>query len=219
MPISVTPNDDADFVEDSLLSAVEKVCDSVSIPVAVKLLPFFTSLPNLAARLADVGAKGVVLFGREPIWEIFDGALTATSRWSLSDSGQLQTTLSGLMRVRFGSDDLSIAASGGISTAKDVLHAVIAGADVVMVTSEIYRTGPDVVAHILEGVTQHLERQGMKSFAEFVASCKSGYNGKGPRRTHLQAMLDTDHYRDPHPQPVTRTGDKWGHLYPAPHDD
>ncbi len=157
-----------------MIAAVERVCNSVSIPVAVKLLPFITSLPNFAAKVRNAGAEGLVLFGREPIWEVFDGSLSATSRWSLSDSGQLQTTLSGLMRVRSGGEGMSIAASGGISTAKDVIHSVIAGADVAMVTSEIYRTGPDVVAHILEGVTQHLDRQGMHSFDEFVGSCRQG---------------------------------------------
>lgn len=213
------PQQDAKSVEDCLLTAVNKVCDSISIPVAVKLLPFITSLPNVAAKLFDAGAMGLVLFGREPIWEVFDGALTATSRWSLSDAGQLQTTLSGLMRVRFGADKLSVAASGGISTSKDVLHAVIAGADVAMVTSEIYRTGPDVIAHILEGVTQFLERQGMRLFDEFVASCKRVTNGRSSRQTRVQAMLDTGHYRDPHPEPAVKTGDKWGHLYSAPHDE
>ena len=88
-----------------------------------------------------------------------------------------------------------------------------------MVTSEIYRTGPDVIAHLLEGLTQYLERQGMRSFDEFVASCKSGINERASRQSRVQAMLDTGHYRDPHPEPVARTGDKWGHLYPSPHDE
>jgi dihydroorotate dehydrogenase (fumarate) len=198
---------------------VETVCKSVSIPVAVKLLPFITSLSNLASRLRDAGAKGIVLFGREPIWEIFDGALTATSRWSLSDSGQLQTTLSGLLRVRGGGEGLSIAASGGISTAKDVIHSVIAGADCVMVTSEIYRTGPDVVTHILEGVTQYLDRQGLTSFNEFVAKCRSSSSEVDTRQSQVQAMMDTHRYRDPHPQQAIRTCDKWGHVSPTPAND
>ena len=213
------PTQRSQAVEDALLRAVDAVCQSVSIPVAVKLLPFVTSLSNLASRLRDAGARGIVLFGREPIWEVFDGALTATSRWSLSDSGQLQTTLSGLLRVRAGSKDLSIAASGGISTAKDVIHSVIAGADCVMVTSELYRTGPDVVTHILEGVTQYLDRQGLPSFNEFVAMCRCSSSELDTRQSQVQAMMESEHYRDPQPQRIIRTCDKWGHVTPTPTSD
>ena len=213
------PQRDSEAVEDSIVRAVERVCQSVSIPVAIKLLPFVTSLPSLVSRLATAGAKGVVLFGREPIWEVFDGALTATCRWSLSDAGQLQTTLSGLMRARPGADQLSVAANGGISTAKDVIHTIIAGADLAMVTSELYRTGPDVVAHILEGITHYLERQGMRSFDSFVERCRAAPDGNGSRRSRMRAMLDTNRYHDPHPEPAPQSGDPWGHVYPAPIDD
>lgn len=215
----IDPAIGADAVEESLLHAIESVCRSVSIPVAVKLLPFFTSLPNLAVRIADAGAAGIVLFGREPSWEVSDGALRSSSHWSLSGSGQLQTTLSGLIRIRPVVPRLSVAASGGISTAKDVIHTVIAGADVAMVTSEIYRNGPEVIAHILEGVTQCLDRQGMQSFDEFVRLCRSRHERHGSRRNQLHAMLDTDRYRDPSSEPVTQHGDQWGHIYPAPLDD
>ena len=213
------PTLESQSVERALLASVQKVCDSVSIPVAVKLLPFFTSLPNLAARLGEAGAAAVVLFGREPVWDVYDGALAATSHWSLSDAGQLQTTLSGLIRVRSGARELSVAASGGIATAKDVIHAVIAGADVGMVTSEIYRTGPDVVAHILEGITQYLERQGMRAFDEFVQNCRSGKRTAAARKNRVQPMLDTQHYRDPHPDAFPQTSEPWGHIYPAQVDD
>jgi dihydroorotate dehydrogenase (fumarate) len=213
------PNRHSEAVEDSIVRAVDRVCRSVSIPVSIKLLPFITSLPSLVSRLATAGAKGVVLFGREPIWEVFDGTLTASCRWSLSDAGQLQTTLSGLMRARPGADHLSVAASGGISTAKDVIHCVIAGADIAMVSSELYRTGPDVVAHILEGITRYLERQGMRSFDSFVERCRAAPDGNGSRRSRVRAMLDTDHYRDPHPEPAPQSGDPWGHVYPTPVDD
>ena len=63
----------------------------------------------------------------------------------------------------------SVAASGGITTAKDVLDTMIAGADVAMITSEIYRTGPDAIAHILEGIVNCLQRQRIDSFKQFVA--------------------------------------------------
>jgi dihydroorotate dehydrogenase (fumarate) len=216
------PGQPAQTIEDAVVGAIEAVCHRVSIPTAVKLLPFFTSLPHVASRLASAGAAGVVLFGREPIWDVLDGEMSATSRWSLSDSGQLQTTLSGLMRVRAGACSLSVAASGGIVTAKDVIHCVIAGANTVMVTSEIYRNGPDVIAHLLEGVTQYLQRQGIPSFESFVSSCRNRPDGRASRQSQVKALLDVNHYRDPRPETISSSdvaGDAWGHACPTPLED
>jgi dihydroorotate dehydrogenase (fumarate) len=133
--------------------------------------------------------------------------------------GQLQTTISGLIRLRTGGPAISVAASGGISTAKDVVHAVIAGADVVMVTSEIYRTGPDAIAHILEGVIHYLQREGLDSFDSFVAQSKAA-NGKAQtRQSQIHPMTHPEDYRDPHPEPAQQSGDRWGHSYPSPMDE
>jgi dihydroorotate dehydrogenase (fumarate) len=213
------PGLSANAVEAPLLKAVGMVCDAVSIPVAVKLLPFFTSLPNLAWRLAEAGASGVVLFGREPVWEVYEGDLVATTSWSLSDLGQLQTTLSGLIRLRSGGPGISVAASGGISTAKDVVHAVIAGADIAMVTSEIYRTGPDAIAHILEGIVHYLQRSRLDSFEEFVADRKAHTGGVQARQDQVRPMIRRDAAHDPHPHTIQRQGDRWGHAQRSPLDD
>jgi len=213
------PSLGADAVEATLLNAVGILSDTVSIPVSVKLLPFFTNLANLTWRLAEAGASGVTLFGREPIWEIRDGAMNATSHWSLSDYGQLQTTLSGLIRLRAGGPAISVAASGGITSAKDVVNSVIAGADVAMVTSEVYRTGPDAIAHILEGIVNYLQREEIESFDSFVASRKATWRTTQTRQNHVSPMLHADDYRDPHPEPARQTGDRWGHSLPYPHDD
>ncbi len=62
------PTLSADVIEESMLDCVRSVCECVSIPVSVKLLPFYTSLPNLAWRLTQAGVAGLVVFGREPNW-------------------------------------------------------------------------------------------------------------------------------------------------------
>ncbi|MEM8667762.1 MAG: dihydroorotate dehydrogenase [Planctomycetota bacterium] len=199
----------ADQVERPLLDAIERVTDNVTIPVAVKLLPFYTTLPNLAWRLAEVGAEGVVLFGREPVWEFCEGELVPTSHWQLSSPGLLQTTLSGLLRVRSGGPNLSVAASGGIATTVDVIHAITAGADIAMITSEIYRTGPDSVAHLIEGISAYLTRHGFHSFTELVDNRRQQALHRD-RRTQVEPML-----RPVEKQKSTQTtpqqGDRWGH--------
>lgn len=162
------PSISAGDIEAPLISEVKSLCDAVSIPVSVKLLPFFTSLPNLVCRLVEAGAKGVALFGREPVWQVVEGRMMPSAHWSLSDSSQLQMTLSGLIRLKSAYPHVSVAASGGITTCRDVVDVVIAGADVAMVTSEIYRTGPDAIAHILEGIVNFLTRMQIDSFKSFV---------------------------------------------------
>ena len=209
----------ADEVEQPLLQAVESVCDAVSIPISVKLLPFFTSLPNLAWRLTESGASGVVLFGREPIWDLCDGRMHPTSYWSLSSGGQMQTTISGLVRLRSGGPDISVAASGGITTSKDVIHSVIAGADVAMITSELYRTGPDAISHILDGILHYLRQENVSSFDEFSQQSKQRQSASQSRSRQIEPMTRGDQpYRDPNPNSPGQTGDRWGHVAQAPRD-
>lgn len=216
------PSQGADAVERTLLEAVEAVCDAVSVPVSVKLLPFFTSLPNLGWRLAEAGAAGVVLFGREPIWDLREGRMHPTSHWALSDSGQLQTTIAGLVRMRAGGPGFSVAASGGITTARAVLHTIIAGADVAMVTSELYRTGPDAIAHLLDGIVQTLTRDGFESFEEFVLENRKNATTHAERPRQIEPMTRCgagDIYRPETKSPMQATGDRWGHTSTVPLDE
>ncbi len=208
-PGACDPTFTAEQVERPLLDAVKRVRDTVSVPVAVKLLPFYTTLPNLAWKLTELGADAMVLFGREPVWEILNGDLVPTSHWQLSSPGLLQTTLSGLIRVRSAGPKLTIAASGGISTAVDVIHAVTAGADVAMVTSEIYRTGPDAVAHLVEGLCAYLKRNGFASFAALIADRRQRVIPRN-RNTQVEPMLAPP--EDKHtPRVSQQQGDRWGH--------
>ena len=114
---------------------------------------------------------------------------------------------------------MSIAASGGISTAKDVIHAVIAGADVAMVTSELYRTGPDGIAHIVEGIAHYLQREGFDSFDAMVANQKKVASAASVRQNQVRPMIKPNGYQDPNPEPAQQTGDRWGHSLPSPLDD
>ena len=199
----------AEEAERPLIDAVRRVTQMVSIPVAVKLLPFNSTLPNLASRLGDAGAKGIVLFGREPIWEISGGDLVPALHWQLSSPGLLQTTLSGLIRIRGSDSNLSIAASGGIATTMDVVHAVVGGADVAMVTSEVYRTGPDVIAHLVEGLSGYLQRNGFDSYHDLISNRRKQSTSQD-RQARIEPMLappEPGASVDANPQ----HGDRWGH--------
>jgi dihydroorotate dehydrogenase (fumarate) len=120
---------------------VAVVKESVSIPLAVKLSPFYSSLPNMAARLDRLGADGLVLFNRFYQTDIDPETREATATLQLSDSADLLLRLHSMAilskRVR-----LSLALSGGVHEPIDVVKAVMAGAHVVQLVSTLLRHGP-----------------------------------------------------------------------------
>jgi dihydroorotate dehydrogenase (fumarate) len=199
-------------VEEKFLECVRTVCDAVAIPVSVKLSPYFTCLTNLAWRLVEAGVSGLVIFGREARFEVQLDRLHATTRWELTPSSHISETIAGLMRVRAGGPDISVAASGGICSASDANKTIIAGADVAMITSEIYREGPEVVAHIIDGMISFLERNGIESFSQLVRSRPKPTPLTLGRSDYLQPLTERTAYEDPRREVPPRTGDRWGHL-------
>jgi dihydroorotate dehydrogenase (fumarate) len=138
----------------------QRYCDLVSlikanihIPVAVKLSPYFTSLPNLAWRLEQAGADGLVLFNRfyQPDINIYAREITPTLE--LSTSQELRLRLHWVATL-FGHLRADLATTGGVHTVFDVVKALLAGARVVMMTSALMQHGIDY----LERVRHDLER-------------------------------------------------------------
>lgn len=214
------PSLSADAVEEQMLDCVRSVCDFVSIPVAIRLLPFHTSLPNLAWRLIESGAAGMVVFGHQPNWMVLPEQLRATTQWSLTPAGYISPTISGLIRVRCGGPDISIAASGGISSPAEVAQVILAGADVAMVTSEVLREGPDAISHMVDGLISFLQRNDYESFEAFARARPKLESLTSPRLNYLQPLTQMNSYRDPSPAVPARTGDRWGHPDDGstPHD-
>ncbi len=204
------PTIGADRVEELLLKSVAALCDLVSIPVSVKLSPFHTNLPNLAWNLSESGASGLVCFAHDPTWQVQKDRIEASLNWSLSQTRSVNETISGVIRVCCGGPPISIAACGGIRSSEDVVKTIIAGADVVMVTSEIYRVGPDAIAHLTEGLSSYLERHNFTSFADLLQArpIPSPYR----RSAYLRSLSRSNHDVDPKPNPLPRSGDRWGHV-------
>jgi pyruvate/2-oxoacid:ferredoxin oxidoreductase beta subunit len=124
---------------------------AVTIPVAVKLSPFFSSIASLARSLDEAGANGLVLFNRFYQPDIDVEALEATPSLHLSDSSEL------LLRLRWlailtGQVRASLAVSGGVHTAVDAVKAVMTGASAVQVVSRLLQEGPGQIAVILDGL-------------------------------------------------------------------
>ncbi len=200
----------ADQVEEQMLSCVGELCDLVTIPISVKLSPFHTNLANLAWRLTEAGVTGIVCFAHDPIWEIATDRIEATMKWELTPAGCVNPTIAGLIRVRSGGPPISLAASGGISAPADLIRTILAGADVGMITSEIYRSGPDAVAHLLDGLHSYLERHGFDSFAALTQGRPKPK--RSARKLRVDCLTHDQEFVDPTPRLPTQTGDRWGHL-------
>jgi dihydroorotate dehydrogenase (fumarate) len=142
---------EARYVE--LVGAVRK---EVSIPLAVKIGPYFTALPNMARRLVDAGADGLVLFNRFLQPEIDLEALRAVPRLSLSTPHETREVLRWIALLH-GRLPASLAATSGVDSAADALRFLLAGADVVMVASTLYRHGVGVLRTLIDGVRGWLE--------------------------------------------------------------
>ena len=138
----------AQQVEENYVELVKAVTESVEIPVAVKLSPFFTALPNLITRLIDAGADGFVLFNRfiQPDLDIENMEVDTTLH--LSTSAELLLPLR-WMALLFGRIDADLALTSGVHTGVDLVKSVIAGANVAMVASEFVANGVGRAADIL----------------------------------------------------------------------
>jgi dihydroorotate dehydrogenase (fumarate) len=138
------------------------VLAAVTIPVSVKLGPYFSSLGELAIRLDRVGVHGLVLFNRFMQTDIDPETLTVSRGLRLSAPFEASLPRSWIARLR-GRVRASIAASTGVETPSDVAAYLLAGADVVMTTSSLLRHGPGHATELLDGLTSWLSRKGFSS--------------------------------------------------------
>jgi dihydroorotate dehydrogenase (fumarate) len=163
--LATDPAKSGDRIEQRTLDLVRSVKRAVSIPVAVKLSPYFSSLAHFAAQLDAAGADGLVLFNRFYQPDLDLEKLEAVPTLHLSDSAEL------LLRIRWlailaGKVKASLAATGGIHTPSDALKAVMAGAHVVQVVSAILKRGPMAVKEIREGLAKWLEQHEYRSLQQ-----------------------------------------------------
>jgi len=140
--VATDPQVGAAELEARYLELVAEVRSAVSIPLAVKLSPFFTALANFAVRVDEAGADGLVLFNRFYQPDIDIEAMEVLPALELSTSVELRLPLR-WVAILHRRHRVSLAASTGVHTATDVLKVLLAGADVAMMTSALLRNGPD----------------------------------------------------------------------------
>ncbi len=140
-------------VEDRYLEVLKAVKQAVTIPVAMKMSPFFSAFANMAHRLDAAGADGLVLFNRFYQPDIDLEAMEVKPGVTLSSSFAMRVPMRWIAILR-GKVKASLAATSGIHTAEDVVKALLVGADVTMMCSALLKHGP---AHV-EAVVNDLKR-------------------------------------------------------------
>lgn len=158
-------NVSAEGVEGDIVRAVLDLKGSLRIPVAVKLAPFFSAFANMAKRLDDAGADGLVIFNRFYQPDIDIDALTAGPSLELSRSAELLLRLRWLA-ILHGRIRPSLAVTGGVETWQDGVKAVLAGAHAVQMVSALLRNGPEHIGSMCAHLFAWMERHHVSSVDE-----------------------------------------------------
>ncbi len=135
-------------IEKMYLQLVSDVASEVSIPVAVKISPYFTAMSHMAHKLAAAGADALVLFNRfyQPDFDIEEETVVPTLDLSNPEELRLRLRWTALL---YGHLDAQLAVSGGVHTYEGVVKSLMAGAQVAMMTSALYKYG---IKHIRQTV-------------------------------------------------------------------
>jgi dihydroorotate dehydrogenase (fumarate) len=152
-------------VEQRHLDVLRRVKAVVTVPVAVKLSPYFSSFGEFALRLDEAGADALVLFNRFLQPDIDPETLSIAPRVTLSNpaDARLPRTWIALLHGRVRA---ALAATTGVEDPADIARYLLAGADVVMTASALLRHGPEHARVLLEGVTTWMARKGLRSVDE-----------------------------------------------------
>ncbi len=167
--MATDPAESAETLERRTIDLVKAVKGTVKLPVAVKLSPYFSALPNFAKSLESAGADALVLFNRFLQPDIDIENLEVAPAIELSSSQALRLRVQWLALL-YGNLKVPMAVSGGVHSPVDAIKAVMAGATGVQIVSAAYQQGPDVFTKVLQGMTRWLEEHEYESVAQMRGS-------------------------------------------------
>jgi dihydroorotate dehydrogenase (fumarate) len=156
-------------VEKRYSDVLKEVRSVINIPIAVKLNPYFSSIPNVAQRLVNEGADGLVLFNRfyQPDIDLDELEVKPDIEMSNSYANRLPMRWIGIL---YGKLKASIAATSGIHTAEDVLKLTMVGADVTMMCSALLMHGPQYISKVLKDLEHWMQEHEYESIEQMKGS-------------------------------------------------
>ncbi len=156
-------------VEQMYLDVLREVRKSVSIPIAMKLSPYFSSTAYMARRFAEEGANALVLFNRfyQPDFDLEN--LEVVPHLVLSHANELRLPLC-WVAILYGRVPVDFAITSGVHTYRDVLKAMMAGAKVAMIASELLQNGVGRIKEILDDIIRWMEDHEYESISQMQGS-------------------------------------------------
>lgn len=176
--VAADPARDADDMEAADLEIIRSVRSALSIPLAVKLSPYYSAMAHFANRVEAAGADGLVLFNRFYQPDLDLESLEVVNRVELSTPSDLRLPLRwiAILRPQLGPGP-SIAATSGVHYGTDAVKAIMAGADVAMLTSAILRYGPEHLRSVEAELGAWLDDHEYESVAELRGSATQVTSG------------------------------------------
>jgi dihydroorotate dehydrogenase (fumarate) len=179
-------------VETLYLDILSSVRQAVTIPVAVKIGPFFSSIPNMASRLSEAGADGLVLFNRfyQPDFDLEN--LEVAPRLVLSNSDDLRLPLRWIA-ILYGRLTADFAITSGIHISHDVIKGLMAGARVTMMASELLQKGIRRVGQVLNELVAWMNEHEYESVVQMIGAMSQKHCAEPAafERANYMKMLDS----------------------------
>ncbi len=176
--VSADPRRSATDMEKSDLDLIAAVRASITIPLAVKLSPFYSAFANFAESAAGLGVDGLVLFNRFYQPDLDLESIEVVPRLELSQPWEMRLPVRWIAILRPQLDpDVSLAATSGAHSGADVAKGLLVGADVVMMTSALLRHGPEHIALVEAELRGWMEEHEYRSVAELRGSASAATAG------------------------------------------
>jgi dihydroorotate dehydrogenase (fumarate) len=176
--VSADPRRSAIDMEKADLDLIRAVRASITIPLAVKLSPFYSAFANFAAAARDAGADGLVLFNRFYQPDLDLESIEVVPRLQLSQPWEMRLPVRWIAILRPQLDpDASLAATSGAHSGADIAKGLLVGADVVMMTSALLRHGPEHIALVEAELRGWMEDHEYRSVSELRGSASAATVG------------------------------------------
>jgi len=167
--IPTDPEMTSNDIEDTQVELVAEVKSAIKIPLAVKISPFVTSMPNFVKRLVDAGADGLVLFNRfyQPDFDLDE--LEIVHSLDLSTSAEMRLPLRWIS-ILYGKVNADFALTSGVHTPQDVVKSMMAGAKVAMMASNLLHNGEQIVGKMLNDLGKWIKDHEYESIRQMQGS-------------------------------------------------
>ena len=190
--VAADPGETAADVEKRHLEAIAAVAEAITIPLAVKLSPYYTAMAHFAAQAIEAGASGLVMFNRFYAPDLDLETFAVEPKLALSTSAEMRLPMRWIGIVRGQLPTASLALTSGIHTTEDVIKGLAVGASVVCTTSGVLHEGPGLVRTLLDGLTDWLavhEYTGVGQLRGSASAANAADAGAFERSQYMKIIL------------------------------